>query len=198
MSVKADAQALEKSVVTMLPVINLSATNMTSLHSLLCFVVEQSKNNKLPTPSITFDQPLYVKAYEIAMSNKIEIFVRLGGFHQLMSFLGSIGSLMEGSGLRRALETVYVPLTVGHIMTGKAYTRAVRGHMMSASAVLSLLLEEFWDSLTTDEQAQLVKIYDSPNPEEYKNDPIAVHLMQWFTTKRRIFSKSRTAALWLH
>ena len=95
MSVKADAQPLEKSVVTMPPVINLSATNMTALHSLLCFVVEQSKNNKLPTPSITFEQPLYVKAYKIAMSNKIEIFVRVGGLHQLMSFLRSIGSLME-------------------------------------------------------------------------------------------------------
>ena len=132
------------------------------------------------------------------MSNKV-VFVRLGGFHQLMSFLGSIGSLMEGSGLRRPLETVYVPLTVGNMMTGKAYTRAVRGHMMSASAVLSLLLEEFWDSLTTDEQAQLVKIYDSPNPEEYKNDPIAVHVMRWFTTKNEeVCSKSRTAALWLN
>ena len=43
---------------------------------------------------------------------------------------------MEGSDLRRALETVYVPLTVGHMMTGKAYTRAVNGHMMSASAVI--------------------------------------------------------------
>ena len=132
------------------------------------------------------------------MSNKIEIFVRIGGFHQLMRFLGPIGSLMEGSGLRRALETVFVPLTVGHMMTGKAYTRAVRGHIMSASAVLSLLLEEFWDSLTTDEQAQLVKIYDSPNPEEYKNDPIAEHLRQWFTTKKEVCSKSRTAALWLN
>ena len=110
MSVKADARPLKKSVVKMLPVINLSATNMTALHSLLCFVVQQSKNNKLPTPSITFDQPLYVKAYEIAMLNKMKIFVRLGGFHQLMSFLGSIGSLMEGSGLRRGLKTVYVPL----------------------------------------------------------------------------------------
>ena len=75
MSVKADAQPLEKSVVTMLLVINLSATNMTALHSLLYFVVEQSKNNKLPTSSITFEQPLYVKVYKIAMSNKIEIFV---------------------------------------------------------------------------------------------------------------------------
>ena len=90
----------------------------------------------------------------------MEIFVRLGGFHQLMSFLGSIGSLMEVSGIRRALETVYVPLTVGHMMTGKAYSRAVRGHMISASAILSLLLEEFWDSLTTDEQTQLVYIYN--------------------------------------
>ena len=95
-----------------------------------------------------------------------------------MSFLRSIGSLMEGSGLRRALETVYVPLTVSRMMTEKAYTRAVRGPMMSESAVLSLLLEEFWDSLITDEKSQLVKIYDSPNPEEYKNDPIDVHLMQ--------------------
>ena len=51
----------------------------------------------------------------------------------------------------------------------------------------------------TDEQAQLVKIYDSPNPEEYKNDPIAVHLMQWFTTKKEeLCSKSRTVALWLN
>ena len=87
------------------------------------------------------------------MSNKMEIFVRLSGFHQLMSILGSIGSLMEGSSLRRALETVYIPLIVCHMMTGNAYTRAVRGHMMPASAVLSLLVEEFWDSLTTDKQA---------------------------------------------
>ena len=59
--------------------------------------------------------------------------------------------------------------------------------MMPASAVLLSLLEEFWDSLTTGEQVQLVKIYDSPNPEEYKNDPVAVDLMQWFTIKRRSF-----------
>ena len=121
MSVKADAPPLEKSVVKMLPVINLSATNMTALHSLLCFVVELSKSNKLLTPSITSDQLLYVKAYEIAISNKMEVFIRLGGFHQLMSFLESIGLLMKGSGLRRALETVYVQLTVGHMIAGKAY-----------------------------------------------------------------------------
>ena len=144
MSVNADCQPLGESVDTMLPVINLSATNMIVLYSLLCYVVEQSKNNKLPKPSITFDQPLFVKDCEIVMSNKMEIFVRLGGFHRLISFLGSIGFLMGESGLRGALKTVYAPVTISHIMTGKAYTREVCGHMMSASAVLSLLLEEFW------------------------------------------------------
>ena len=95
MTVKTDVQPLEKSVATMLPVINLSATNMTALHFLLYFVVEQNENNKLPTPSITFDQLLHVKASEIVISYKMEIFVRLGGFHGLTSFLGSIGSLMR-------------------------------------------------------------------------------------------------------
>ena len=57
--------------------------------------------------------------------------------------MGSIGSSMEASGFRGALETVYAPVTVGHMMTGKSYTRAVRCHMMSSSSVLSLLLGEF-------------------------------------------------------
>ena len=78
----------------MLPVINLSATNMATLYSLLCFVVEQSKTTELPIPSIKFDQPLFVKACEIVMLNNMKIFVRLDDFHQLMSFLGSIGALM--------------------------------------------------------------------------------------------------------
>ena len=71
---------------------------------------------------------------------------------------------MEESDLRVALETAYAPITVANMMTGKAYTRAVCRHIMSACSVLSLLLEEFWHSLTIVGQAQLVKIYDSPNP----------------------------------
>ena len=132
------------------------------------------------------------------MSNKIEIFEFLGGFHQFISFLGSVGSLMEENSLRGALETVYAPVTVGHMITGKAYTQAVRDHLMPASAVLTLLLEECWHSLTAVEQSQIVKIYDSPNPEECKDHHIAVRLMQWFKIKKEVSSKSRTAALWLN
>ena len=50
----------------------------------------------------------------------MNIIVCLGGFHQLMSFLSSIECAMEGSGLQNALETVYVPISVGHMSTGEA------------------------------------------------------------------------------
>ena len=75
---------------------------------------------------------------------------------------------MGKSGFKGAVETVYAPVTNGHMMIGKAYTRGVRSHMMSESAAL-LLLEEFWHSLTAVEQVQSVKIYDLPNPEECKD-----------------------------
>lgn len=60
---------------------------------------------------ITFDQPLYWKALTIitAESNESDIkgiVLRLVGFHTIVSFLGSIGHLMTGTGLQEVLETV--------------------------------------------------------------------------------------------
>ena len=90
-SLKINDHPLTKSVITMLPVINLHATDTTALYSLLSFVTDQSSKINVPTPPITFDQPLYVKAYNIVSSMNVNIFARLGGFHQLMRFLGSTG-----------------------------------------------------------------------------------------------------------
>ena len=81
MSTVVNDQHLAKSYITMLPIINLHATDMTALYSLLAFVTGQSSKLNVPTPTITFDQPLYVKAYEIVASTNMNIFVRLGGFH---------------------------------------------------------------------------------------------------------------------
>ena len=97
---------------------------------MLFLVAESCVNTNLPTPAVTFDQLLYIKAYEIVSTKNIKIFVRLGVFHQLMSFLSSIGCLMEGNGLLTALECVYVQLTVGRMFSGKAYARVVRGHVL--------------------------------------------------------------------
>ena len=116
-----DDKALPKSYVSVLPIIDLHATDTTAVYSLLSFLEEQCKKLNVPMACVTFDQQLYIKAYEIVSSEKINVFVRLGGFHQLTSFLGSIEKVMEGSGLRSVLETVYSPVTVSHMFTGKAY-----------------------------------------------------------------------------
>ena len=47
-----------------------------------------------------------------------------------MSFWGTTGCLIKGSGLRTAIENVYPPIAVGNMFSGKALTRAVRGHMI--------------------------------------------------------------------
>ena len=65
------------SKVSMLPVINLPATDFVALYSLLSFIVIQSEKLQLGMPCVTFDQQLYVKAYKIAASKKVSVFIRV-------------------------------------------------------------------------------------------------------------------------
>lgn len=46
---------------------------------------------------------------------------------------------MASSGLQEVLELVYAPNAVSHILTGKAYARAVRGHLLVGVAVNAVL-----------------------------------------------------------
>ena len=56
-----------------------------------------------------------------------------------MSFLGSIGHLMAGSGLKELLELIYAPNAVEYMLSGKAVSRAVRGHLIIDAALNALL-----------------------------------------------------------
>ncbi|KAL8572374.1 hypothetical protein ACOMHN_023143 [Nucella lapillus] len=56
-----------------------------------------------------------------------------------MSFLGSIGRLMSGSGLREVLEIVHASNSVGHLLTGKAVARALRGHFLVDAALHAII-----------------------------------------------------------
>ena len=71
----------------------------------------------------------------------------------MMSFMGSISSMMKGSGLEEALETVYGPNAVAHIITGKAVSRALRGPALVnqlMSAVLPSSQEEHIEDMGND------------------------------------------------
>ena len=86
-----------------------------------------------------FDQPLWIKAVRIIESKSMNIVCRLGGFHLLMSFLGSIGKFMENTGLSTALEEIYGENTVKHMLTGKATSRSIRRHFIVESALITFL-----------------------------------------------------------
>lgn len=77
-----------KSNITMLPIIDLNPTDESCIYSTLLFVIEQSNKLNIDTPSITFDQPLWLKSLEIITAKSLNIVTLLGGFHMLMSFYG--------------------------------------------------------------------------------------------------------------
>ena len=69
---------------------------------------------------------------------------------------------MEGSGLRGALEEIYAPNTVFHMFTGKAYSRALRGHLLAASSLLASILELFPENIP-EEDLNRIKALSSLN-----------------------------------
>ncbi len=139
-----------KSSVLFLPMIDMSSSDPTCIYSTLSYVAEHAKQHGI-TPIITFDQPLYWKALSIILAQPVgnpvcEIILRLGGLHTQMSFLGSIGHLMAGSGLSELLRLIYAPQAVDHMLSGKAISRAIRGHLLLYAALSSVLLAK---TLTT-------------------------------------------------
>lgn len=138
-----------QSSIMFLPMIDMNPGDPSCIYSTLQFVTSQAKQHKV-TPVLTFDQPLYWKALTIIQCQSSEsdlkkIVLRLGGFHMEMSFLGSIGHLMAGTGLQELLEVVYASNTVPHMLSGKAVTRAVRGHLLVDAALNTILLADLYN-----------------------------------------------------
>ena len=62
-----------------------------------------------------------------------------------MSFLGSNGHLMAGSGINELFEMIYAPKSVVQILSGKATSRAVRAHLLLDAVLNGLLLSKSMD-----------------------------------------------------
>lgn len=85
----------------------------------------------------TFDLQLYRVAVHIkwALPEHFQnVILRLGGMHTLMSFCGSIGTLMEGSGLVEILSDVFAG--VPKMMLGKKFPQNVRALRLLAEEIL--------------------------------------------------------------
>ena len=104
----------------------------------------------MPRPVITFDQPLWWKSLAIQLSQPEgspirRLILRLGAFHVEISFLGSNGHLMAGSGIKELFEMINAPKAVEQILSGKAISRAVRAQILLDAVLNGLLLSKSMD-----------------------------------------------------
>ncbi|KAE8743265.1 hypothetical protein FOCC_FOCC011145 [Frankliniella occidentalis] len=130
-----------------LPLPSFPPSDPSTISTCLHFAAEQARIHHQKFCPVTFDQPLFWKAAEMVLASPQnsplrKVIVRLGGFHLLMSFMGSVGNVMSGSGVEDLWATVYAKNTVQHISSGKAYSRAVRAHFLTQTALLGIVFQQ--------------------------------------------------------
>lgn len=90
-----------------------------------------------PFVHFSADIQLYRVIQQIKWSNPSRLqhlIVRPGGMHILMSFVGCVGTLMNGSGLADIFSDAFKGVT--NMLNGKAWTKAIRGFRMVLTAIL--------------------------------------------------------------
>lgn len=116
-----------------------------------------------------------------------------------MSFLGSIGYIMSGSGLKELLSTIYAPLSVEKMMTGHAYSRAVRGHLLTHLALGHIILKlvEFFDEERMEMEEMLTDCNDGNNELQLDNELIQSTLRRFENQLNELNKNGCTAKMWV-
>ena len=194
---------VQKSTITFWPIIDLNPNDESCIYSTLLFVIEQAKRMRVPVPCVTFDQLLWLKACGIIEEGGLDIVARLGGFHTLMTFthyLGAIGKVMKGSGIEELFNEVYFENTVQHIMPAKAVSRALRAHLLTEFALISILFEDT-EAVNIAEVNEFVSILVKKSLEEIETfcqTPEAREIGAALEKRmQELRERSRTAKLWL-
>ena len=99
----------------------------------------------------------------------------------IMSYLGSIGTLMANSDLDQVLENCYGPNTIIHMMSGEAaVSRALRGFYFVESALYDHLANGEFSVATSEAPECLLKLET-----------------EFTKFKDSLVQRSRTAKLWI-
>lgn len=122
-----------------------------------------------------------------------------------MSFLGSIGAIMKGSGLEDLLAQVYAENSITHMVSGKAVARTIRGHLLTVSSLTSLLfdlIKEETDIDFNDLDTFYCRALDGKLDEESLHELTQTSVYKKIadslaTLKVELMDQSRTSKLWI-
>lgn len=155
-----DGRQFSRSKIIFLPFIRAPPTDYSTVLTSLIKASSHSAAHGQKTTFVTFDQPLFIKARDIVESGMYPevscVVVRLGGFHLLLSFMGCIGMIMAGSGLKELLMTIYAGNSVDKLLHGHAYSRAVRAHILANLTLAGIILDEV--EMTPEEREETEKL----------------------------------------
>ena len=126
-----------------LPLMNMIPASATTMETSIKYSKLLSSQHGQPYCIYTSDQQLYRIAQTVLWNSPEltkDFYLRLGGMHLLMSYVGSIGSLMAGSGLKEILEKAFSG--VPKMLTGKNFPQCVRALRMVVEEILRQILKD--------------------------------------------------------
>ena len=83
---------------------------------------------------VTFHLLIWLKAVDITKQANLNVIARLGGFHQLKSYLGLMGNIMQNSGLLEGIQLIYPESTT-------ANHKAIRAHLLINAVVYQHIMK---------------------------------------------------------
>ena len=176
----------EMHIVSFLPAINQSPTELGTVHEVLQQVKRKTEILNVQSADLVLDHPIFTKALDLVNDPanedlKASISIRMGGFHACCIFLAVIGKRFASGGLRDiVIESGLVGRgTVKAVFKGKHYNYVIRMIKIVSEALFRLKIDAFkeWliqkgkeevlrQFLNSEEGIELVK---NPDPAHHRN-----------------------------
>lgn len=148
---------------------------------------------------VTFDLPIWLKAVAIIKQANLPVIARLGGFHLLKSYLGSIGNIMEDSGLLELIQLIYPgSTTANHILDGGCFNKAIRAHLLIDAAIYQYVMKHtFTEEELGEMRTFMEKVADGKMGARHTDPVVALFEQRFEETFKRLAEGGRTPTLWV-
>ena len=162
--------AVKPSSIGYLDCLNPLATEMSTIYFMMERLIRIKDQLKLKLIVCVYDQAIYAKVYEIKCKYPIkfkEMFLIMGTFHIILTFLAVTASSFKDPGLRDILiqSNIVAEGSVDTMFSGlRAYKRAIRVYKIIYEAISRLLLKEF-EAAHPDSTAAMQKYLESVTEE---------------------------------
>ena len=162
---------------------------------------------------MTFDLAVAKKAYSLVWQYPDhfgKVIVRMGVFHTICSIFGTVGKMMQGSGLAEIIieSGICASGSLDKVLSGKHYNRALRVHKLVSEALERQLLHMFEEtqpltSLADDTSRLINGLAKAPTAENLKKVEDSADFKTYFSqyqnfkTALRNGQHGKTAQFWL-